>query len=207
LYGATRSEFPRASSMGYRKRQFLVVTDSRFAFANKDDTSPPVLDHSRHDEPRQLDRSKGINLQQPPYLIRRDVQRLCRGRVGDPCVIDEDIDATECLDRSIDNRRQVLFVGEIGCRKGRTVVTFANSSGFLKRGRVRCGQEHPMASSQQGRRHRATKTPPDTCYQSCTPGYLVLRQEWSSNNHLEPSLRSGPIATESRRKPGLFGPI
>ena len=127
MYGATRSEFPRAPSMGSHKRQFLVVADLRFAFANKDDTSPPVFDHSRHDEPRQRDRSKGINLEQPPHLIRRDVQRLCRGRVGDPCVIDEDIGPTECLDRSIDNRRQVLFVAEIGCRNGRAIVTFASA--------------------------------------------------------------------------------
>ena len=113
--------------MGCRKRQFLVVADLRFAFANK--ASPPVFDHSRHDEPRQRDRSKGINLEQPPHLIRRDVQRLCRGRVGDPCVIDEDIDPTECLDRRIDNRRQVLFVAEIGCRNGRAIVTFASACG------------------------------------------------------------------------------
>jgi hypothetical protein len=61
-----------------------------------------------------------------------------------------------------------------------------------------------MASSQQGQRHRATKTPPGTCYRSCTPGYLVLRQEWSSNNHLEPSLRSGPI-TQGSSAPSEIG--
>lgn len=107
-----------------------------------------------------------------PYSnAARSNKRLLCGRVGDTCIVHEDVDAPERAHRFVDEPAQFSFLTEVGSGDRGTSARSAGAPCLLKRFHVRRGQNDAMACAEEGQRHHASKATSRTGHECYTLGH------------------------------------